>query len=476
MHEHSGLWQRRALRICFTCFALALNGCDETCSGPRSADMLRVDAALRASLERQASSAVPASGDILIVGGGFSPAENTGQSTVAAEFYSVKSNKFVLTGPLYAGRIGMTPVVVAKGALARHILVAGGLSGKATAGSRNVITLDATDLDTVESYNPRTGQFAAYAHQLNEERSYYTATPLLDGTILIAGGFSSSRQPLDEAELFDPTTGISLSTFFMNDYRALHTATLLTDGAVLLVGGVADVLGDTTGTAEIYDPRLHTFTPTKGSVPDGITLAAHTATLIAGCHCANDGKVLLAGGFSGAELAGSSTETAADTLLLYDPATQTFAKAVGQMTDYRAGHTATLLPNGNILLAGGATGQFEAGKNNFGIYGTFLNSAELFNSATGHVACIGGTVVSDKTKMCASSMVNARIGHIAALIGSGPMVGRVLIAGGAGDAEEETNRASTLTTAELFDPSTGKFTAAARLNAPHVGAGTAIVP
>jgi Galactose oxidase, central domain len=441
-----------------------------------SADMLQADAALRASLGRQASSAVSATGDILIVGGGFSAAENTGQSTVAAEFYSVKSKKFEVTGALLASRIGITPVVVRKGALRNHVLVAGGVSGKATANSHSVITLDATDLDTVEIYNPGTGQFAAYAHQLNEERSYYTATPLHDDTILIAGGFSSSHQPLDEAELFDPTTGMFLSPFFMNENRALQTATLLPDGSILVVGGVADQFGDTSGTAEIYDPRLHTFTPTKGLLPDGIRLAGQTATLIAGCHCTNDGKVLLAGGFSGGAFEGTSIETAANTLLIYDPKTQTFAKAADQMTDYRVGHTATLLPDGNILLAGGATGQFAAGTNNFGIYGTYLDSAELFDAATGQVTCIGGTVVRDKTKMCASSMVNARVGHIAALIHSGPMAGRVLLAGGAGGVAEETNRASTLTTAEVFDPATGKFTAAASLNAAHAGAGTAIVP
>jgi hypothetical protein len=467
---------RRALRLCCTWLAVALNGCSDDCSALDSPDMLRADAALRASLARQASSAVPATGDILIVGGGFSPAENTGQSTVAAEFYSIKLNKFLVTGALRTSRIGMTPVVVATGALAKHVLVAGGVSGKATANSSSVIALDATDLDTVESYNPRTGHFAVYAHPLDEERSYYTATPLQDGTILIAGGFSPSHQPLDDAELFDPTTGIFLSPFFMTESRALQTATLLADGTVLLVGGVADRFGVTTGTAEIYDPRLHTFIPTKGSLPDGITLAGHTATLIAGCDCANDGKVLLAGGFSGGTFTNSSIETAANTLLLYDPTTQAFAKPVDQMTDYRVGHTATLLPNGNILLAGGATGQFQAGTVNFGIYGTYLDSAELFDAATGHVACIGGTVVRDKTKTCASSMVNARIGHIAALIDSGPLAGRVLLAGGAGDVAEETNQASTLTTAEIFDAATGKFTAAASLNAPHVGAGTAIVP
>jgi hypothetical protein len=160
-----GCSRRRALRLCFTLFALALGGCPEVlledCSininPPPS--MVQADAALRAALERQAPSAIPAEEDVLIVGGGFSPAESTGQSTVAAEFFSSKSNKFLLTGALHTSRIGITPVVVKTGALANRLLVAGGVSGRATASSGNVITLDAADLDTVESYNPRTGQF-----------------------------------------------------------------------------------------------------------------------------------------------------------------------------------------------------------------------------------------------------------------------------------------------------------------------------
>ncbi len=70
--------------------------------------------------------------------------------------------------------------------------------------------------------------------------------------------------------------------------------------------------------------------------------AAHTATLL------GNGKVLIAGGFVGDGGSQSSAE-------VFDPTTKTFASAEN-MTTKRAGHTATLLPNGKVLISGGYNG------------------------------------------------------------------------------------------------------------------------
>lgn len=136
--------------------------------------------------------------------------------------------------------------------------------------------------------------------------------------------------------------------------------------------------------------------------------AAHTATLL------NNGKVLIAGGFVGDGGGLSSAE-------LFDPATGTFV-AAENMRAARAGHTATLLPNGKVLIAGGYNGDY-------------LDSAEVYDPAANRFAPAG-------------RMVTGRSGHVAALLNDG----KVLLLGGVGTGW------TFLADAELFDPQTNTFT------------------
>lgn len=137
--------------------------------------------------------------------------------------------------------------------------------------------------------------------------------------------------------------------------------------------------------------------------------AAHTATLL------GDGKVLVAGGFAGSAGSLASTE-------IFDPATQLFA-AAGNLNAPRAGHTATLLSNGKVLIAGGYNGNY-------------LASAELYDPAA-------------RRFTPTSRMVTARSGHVAVLLPNG----KVLLAGGVGTGW------TFLADAELYDPATNAFTA-----------------
>jgi hypothetical protein len=168
-------------------------------------------------------------------------------------------------------------------------------------------------------------------------RELHTATLLPDGRVLIAGGFGESPY-LASAELYDPKTGSFSPTGSMATARELHTATLLSDGLVLIAGG-NDSWYSTTSTSFA---SAELYDPKTGSFsPTGSMATArsyHTATLL------SDGLVLIAGGTDGSTWLVSAE--------LYDPKTGSFSPT-GSMTTGRAFHTATALPDGRVLIAGG---------------------------------------------------------------------------------------------------------------------------
>jgi hypothetical protein len=206
-----------------------------------------------------------------------------------------------------------------------------------------------------------------------------------------------------------------------NDY----TVTLLKDGRVLIVGGVNFGEDRPVGrltTAQIWDPHTGKFA-TTGSLNEPRT--DHTATLL------KDGRVLIVGG---ADLIdGIDNQRSAE---LYDPSTGTFS-ITGSMSWGRAYHTATLLPSGKVLIAGGYGG------------GTLpVASAEIYDPSTGTFSPTGRMSV-------------PRDRHTATLLPNG----KVLVAGGV---DEESNA---LASAELYDPATGRFTPTAEpMNVGRYGA------
>ena len=261
------------------------------------------------------------------------------------------------------------------------------------------------------SATPASGAFSPTG-TMAAARSGQTATLLRDGRVLIAGG-ANSEGALASAELYDPATGTFTSTGSMTAGRWGHTATLLPDGRVLIAGGSGST--DRLASAELYDPKSGTFSHTGSMTTPRL---GHTATLL------SDGRVLIAGGEPAVALVPSAQASAE----LYDPATGTFG-STGSMTAARRDHTATLLPDGRVLIAGGADER--------GIYGNSLSSAELYDPKAGTFSITG-------------SMTMGRFGHTANLLPDG----RVLVAGGtAGAADVPWSQAS----AEVYDPATGTF-------------------
>jgi large repetitive protein len=141
----------------------------------------------------------------------------------------------------------------------------------------------------------------------------------------------------------------------MNQARSDATATLLNNGKVLIAGGLDSNHPLPINSVELYDPSSNSFAPAASLPSMNTARGSATATLLF------SGKVLIAGGVG-------PSFSSLDSLELYDPSTNSFAPAASLLTMNMArdGAIAALLPNGEVLIAGGQ-----------GVFGP-TNSVELY--------------------------------------------------------------------------------------------------
>ena len=200
-------------------------------------------------------------------------------------------------------------------------------------------------LDKAYRYSVTSNAFGD-AGKLAVARFYHSATALVDGRVLVAGGETGPGPRLTSAELFDPSKPAASAwstTAPMLTAATMHAALRLPSGLVVITGG-RDNNGDSNSTVQLYDPASNTWKVTADPLKEG--RRCHTMTLL------KNGKVLIAGGIQG-----SSWGTVyLPSLEIYDPTNGTTKLLASTMHMGRCGHTASLLLDGRVLIAGGHCG------------------------------------------------------------------------------------------------------------------------
>jgi N-acetylneuraminic acid mutarotase len=296
-------------------------------------------------------------------------------------------------------------------------------------------------LNSAELFDPATGVWESTG-TMTQARRGHQAVVLGDGKVLVAGGINEGEL-LASAEIYDPATGRWTSTAPMNTPRLGNTLTLLSNGNVLTTGGTSADTASGAGGGQTIRPdataevyNTQTGRWTKTAGAMSTPRFEHTATLL------DDGRILVAGG-QGPPISGSSEALA--TTELYDPAVDSFRKS-NDMGDARFNHVAVKLPDRSVLVTGGAGGTNGD---------TSLATAEVFNPGDGSWTAVG-------------PLTGGRTGHSAAVFPDG----RVLVAGG-----ESVNRGNrrSLATAELFTLDQREWRSAGNMNCPRSEAAAALL-
>jgi hypothetical protein len=346
-------------------------------------------------------------GRVLVVGG-FRDVRDTTSDLASAELWDPATGTSVPAGTMAVSRAYHTATLLVDG----RVLIVGGMQRLA------------------EVWDPETLTFSP-AGELPMAVLGNTATLLPDGRVLVVGGDEAAltNRMLERAQIWDPATETFSQSGRLREERAFHTATLLLDGSVLLVGGETAI-----ASAEVWDPRSGSFRR-AGSLRIGRW--GHTATLLP------DGRVLVVGGVTARYAPESVREWTVASSELRDATNGTFA-AGAALERARTDHTATLLPDGRVLVVGGIDA------------GTIRAPSEVWDPATQAFIPVG-------------RLAQVRFDHTATLLPDG----RVAIIGGTGHGDGHRASLATIeavTLPPLTATSSSAPPVAGSSPSPHPGA------
>jgi hypothetical protein len=232
--------------------------------------------------------------------------------------------------------------------------------------SGNVLMAGFGGTTPAEVYNPAKATWTNTGPLAVSQGPFPTATLLQNGQVLLAGGGT--------AELYNPATNAWTATGAMNAVRQNAVAELLPDGDVLVAGGSAPDGGASLSSAELYDPATGKWTSTPPMIDAqygaaAVLLPGGTAMVIGGCSsCSNQPDLASAETFDGS-----------------------FWLPANSMTQPRVFQTATLLPDGSVLVAGGGESYYGAATSTAEVYTPVLLSVSPASGAVGAQVTVSGS-------------------------------------------------------------------------------------
>ena len=306
-------------------------------------------------------------------------------------------------------------------------------------------------LKSVEIYDPISGEWVISA-EMNFPRAEHSAALLKDGRVLVTGGRDENYAPTFSSEIFDAELGVWEVYEDMSRQRHKHISIVQSDGAVIIIAGSGP--SRSLSDVELMDPindRLEILSPTLEEHSD------HAAISL------SDGRIFVSGGVR--ILDEVVTSVGAE---IYDVENDTWTKTSLQSRRTSA-HTLTLLKDGKVIQVGGFSGGSSDNRvelydptNDKWLEGSVMNKARMLHTTSllddGRVMVIGGTsregnmtgseIYNPETEIWSQSgdMIERRASHTATILEDG----KVLVVGG-------TNMGSGI--CEIYDPKIGNWSA-----------------
>jgi hypothetical protein len=275
----------------------------------------------------------------------------------------------------------------------------------------------------------------------------HSSVVLNDGRVLITGGFGSSASLLS-SEIYIPATQEFLQSGNLNTPRVANTITLLKNGKAVVIGGnnygiTAEqkasspyMYGVPLASVEIFDPEAN---DRQGMFSYSGNMsqprAGHSAALL------DNGNILVTGGCYW-DVA-NSKQIELNNAEIYNSSSQGFSPVSSTMSTARCGHSSIVLPDGRVLVAGGTSN------------GIALQSAEIFDPNTNVFSPV-------------LSMIAPRSNHVAILLKDG----NVLLMGGM---QCPSGVCKPIADAEIFNSSDLSFKRVGSMNYPRYGFGVALL-